>query len=116
MIDRTSVMFVTQLAQIGIYLFALTFYAHLIPQLRTFGTALLTSVGVASVVVGFAAQNTLGNIVAGISLILYPPFQIDEPVPGAAPSGLETAGVGSLKPGHTVVRTDDYLLVVLTPD
>jgi len=80
MIDRTSLMFVTQLVQIGIYLFALTFYAHLIPQLRTFGTALLTSVGVASVVVGFAAQNTLGNIVAGISLILYRPFEVGDTI------------------------------------
>jgi small conductance mechanosensitive channel len=113
MIDRTSLMFVTQLVQIGIYLFALTFYAHLIPQLRTFGTALLTSVGVASVVVGFAAQNTLGNIVAGISLILYRPFEVDDHVQVAAPSGLETGVVESLTLGYTVLRTDDNRRVVV---
>ncbi len=113
MIDRTSVMFVTQLAQIGIYIFALTFYAHVIPQLRTFGTALLTSVGVASVVVGFAAQNTLGNIVAGISLILYRPFEVDDHVQVSAPSGLETGVVESLTLGYTVLRTDDNRRVVV---
>ncbi len=43
MIDRTSVLFLTQLAQIGIYLLALTFYAHPIPQLRSVGTALVMS-------------------------------------------------------------------------
>lgn len=58
MVDRTSASFLTQLAQIAIYVFAITFYAHLIPELRAVGTALLASVGVASVVVGLAAQTS----------------------------------------------------------
>jgi small conductance mechanosensitive channel len=113
MIDRTSVLFLAQLAQIAIYVFAITFYAHLIPQLRSLGTALLTSVGVASVVVGFAAQNTLGNIVAGISLVLYRPFEVDDHVQVTSPSGLETGVVESLTLGYTVLRTDDNRRIVV---
>ena len=113
MIDRTSVLFLAQLAQIAIYVFAVTFYAHLIPQLRSVGTALLTSVGVASVVVGFAAQNTLGNIVAGISLVLYRPFEVDDHVQVTAPSGLETGVVESLTLGYTVLRTADKRRIVV---
>jgi small-conductance mechanosensitive channel len=113
MIDRTSVLFLTQLAQIGIYLLALTFYAHVIPELRSVGTALLTSVGVASVVVGLAAQNTLGNVVAGISLVLYRPFEVDDQVQVAAPSGLETGVVESLTLGYTVLLTYDNRRIVV---
>jgi small-conductance mechanosensitive channel len=113
MIDRMSVTFLTQLAQIVIYLLALTFYAHLIPQLRALGTALLTSVGVASVVVGLAAQSTLGNIVAGISLVLYRPFEVDDQVQVTAPSGLETGIVESLTLGYTVLRTYDNRRIVV---
>ena len=113
MIDRTSASFLTQLAQIAIYVFAITFYAHLIPELRAVGTALLASVGVASVVVGLAAQNTLGNIVAGISLVLYRPFEVDDQVQVAAPSGLETGVVESLTLGYTVLRTYDNRRIVV---
>ena len=48
----------------------LVLYAHLIPALRSMGTALLTGVSVVSVIIGLAAQNTLGNLIAGISLLL----------------------------------------------
>lgn len=113
MIDRTSVTFLTQLAQIAIYVFALTFYAHLIPELRSVGTALLTSVGVVSIVVGLAAQNTLSNVVAGISLVLYRPFEVDDQVQVAAPTGLETGVVESLTLGYTVLRTYDNRRIVV---
>jgi small conductance mechanosensitive channel len=112
-IDRTSVFFVTQLAQIMIFVVALTFYAHLIPELRSVGTALLASVGVASIVVGLAAQNTLGNIVAGISLIIYRPFQVDDQIQVTAPTGLETGVVESLSLGYTVLRTFDHRRAVI---
>ena len=113
MIDRTSVLFLTQLAQIVVYLIVLTFYAHLIPELRSVGTALLTSVGVAGIVVGIAAQNTLGNIVAGISLVLYRPFEVGDHVQVQAPSGLETGVVESLTVGYTVLRTNDNRRIVV---
>jgi small-conductance mechanosensitive channel len=113
LIDLTSITFLTQLAQIAIYVVALTFYAHLIPELRSFGTALLTSVGVVSIVVGLAAQNTLGNVVAGVSLVLYRPFEVDDQVQVAAPTGLETGVVESLTLGYTVLRTFDNRRVVV---
>jgi len=65
LVDRTGVEFVTQLAQVLVYLCALVLYAHLVPVLRQFGTALLAGVSVASVVIGLAAQNTLGNVIPG---------------------------------------------------
>ena len=47
-------------------------------RLRGLGTAWLTSAGVAAVVVGLAAQNTLGNLIAGVSLVLYRPFHLGD--------------------------------------
>src|ERR1700687_5301022 len=58
-IDRTRVKFISQLAQIIVYIVAFFIYAHLIPALSNLGNAGLASVGVLSVVAGMAAQNTL---------------------------------------------------------
>src|SRR5262249_46599617 len=101
------------MGQIGIYLLALVFYAHLIPALRALGTALLASVSVASVVLGLAAQSTLGNLIAGIALLLYRPFQVGDRVQVTAPTGLETGVVESLTLGYTVLRAADNRRIVV---
>jgi small conductance mechanosensitive channel len=112
-IDHTVAFFLVQLAQIGIYLLALIFYAHLIPALHNVGTVLLTSAGVASVVIGLAAQNTLGNVIAGISLLLYRPFVVGDRVQVSAPTGLEIGVVESLTLGYTTLKTYDNRRVVV---
>jgi small-conductance mechanosensitive channel len=112
-VDRTSINFLEQLARIGIYLFASVSYSHLIPALSFFRAASLASVGLLSVVVGLAAQNTLGNLIAGISLVLYRPFKVGDRLQVTAPTGLETGFVESLNLGYTVLKTDDNRRVVV---
>ena len=111
--DPTAIRFMGQLARAGVYVFALVIYARLIPGLDRFGTTLLASVGVLSVVFGMAAQNTLGNLIAGISLLLYRPFNIGDRLQVNAPTGLETGTVESLNLGYTVLRTTDDRHVVI---
>jgi small-conductance mechanosensitive channel len=111
--DRTAIRFLGQLSRLGIYLFAFGVYAHLVPALQKLGTAWLASVGVVSVVLGLAAQNTLGNLIAGISLLLYRPFNLGDRLQVMAPSGLETGIVESLGLGYTILRTPDDRRVVI---
>ena len=111
--DPTGIRFLGKLASVGIYIAAFVCYAHVIPGLQKLGTSLLASVGVASVVVGLAAQNTLGNLIAGISLILYRPFKVGDRVQVTAPTGLETGVVVSIDLGYTVLRAADRRLLVV---
>jgi len=112
-VDRTTISFLGQLAQIGVYLFAFVSYAQLIPALAFFRAASLASVGLISVVVGLAAQNTLGNLIAGISLVLYRPFNVGDRLQVTAPTGLESGVVESLNLGYTVLKTDDNRRIVV---
>ncbi len=73
------------------------------PELRSLGRALLTGVSVASVVVGLAAQTTLGNLVAGFSLVLYRPIRIGDSVQVNAPTGVVTAQVKVISLGFTIL-------------
>ena len=103
--DRTAIRFFAQLMRVLIYLFAFLTYAHIIAALQKLGSAGLASVGVASVVLGLAAQNTLGNLIAGITLLLYRPFNLGDRLQVTAPSGLETKGiVESLNLGYTILQ------------
>jgi small-conductance mechanosensitive channel len=48
------------------------------PNLRRLGTGLLTGVGISSVIIGFAAQQSLGNILAGLQIAFTQPIRIDD--------------------------------------
>jgi small-conductance mechanosensitive channel len=77
------------------------------------GTALLAGASIASVVIGLAAQSTLGNLVAGISITIYRPFRLGDTILVAAPTGTEIGVVEMLSLGYTTLRTADGRLVVV---
>jgi small conductance mechanosensitive channel len=112
-IDRTAINFMQQIGTVLIWLVAIILYAHLIPQLRAVGTALLAGAGVASVVIGLAAQSTLGNLVAGISMTIYRPFRLGDILQVSAPTGTEIGTVDKISLGYTTLRVQDGRFVVL---
>ena len=112
-LDLMAVKFLAKLTRYAVYVFAFTAYAHFIPALSGLGTASLASISVLTVIVGFAAQNTLGNLIAGISLLLYRPFKLGDRLQVIAPTGLETGTVESLTLGYTLLKTDDNRRVVV---
>lgn len=111
--DPTAVKFLGQLARLAIYVLAFVSYFYQIPVLRQLGGVWLTSVGVVSVVVGIAAQSTLGNLISGVALLLYRPFRLGDRIQVNAPSGLETGFVDSLSLGYTTLRTEDNRRIVI---
>jgi small conductance mechanosensitive channel len=113
LVDRTAAPFVAQLLSVLLYVIALLLYAHLVPGLRGIGTALLAGAGVASVVLGLAAQSTLANLIAGMTLLLYRPFQVGDRVQVTAPTGLETGVVQVITLGYTILRTENNRHIVV---
>jgi small-conductance mechanosensitive channel len=112
-LDLMAVKFLAKLTRYAVYVFAFAAYAHFIPALSGLGSASLTSIGMISLIVGFAAQNTLGNLIAGISLLLYRPFKLGDRLQVIAPTGVETGFVESLTLGYTLLKTDDNRRVVV---
>jgi small-conductance mechanosensitive channel len=49
-------------------------------QLRHLGTGILASAGLAGIIIGFAAQRTLSNLLAGIQIAITQPIRIDDAV------------------------------------
>jgi small-conductance mechanosensitive channel len=112
-IDRTTISFIQQLGTVVIWVVMFILYAHLIPVLRAMGTALLAGAGVASIVIGMAAQSTLGNLVAGIAITIYRPFRLGDTLQIVAPTGNEIGVVDGISLGYTRLLTPDARYVVL---
>ena len=49
-------------------------------RFRELGTGILASAGIAGIVIGLAAQRTLGNILAGIQIAITQPIRLDDVV------------------------------------
>src|SRR6202453_4910698 len=112
-LDRTSISFLQQICTALIWVVMVILYAHLIPALRSMGTALLAGASVASVVIGLAAQSTLGNLVAGISITIYRPFRLGDTLQVAAPTGTEVGVVELISLGYTTLRAPAGHLIVV---
>jgi small conductance mechanosensitive channel len=112
-LDRTTISFLQQMGSAMIWVIFLILYAHLIPVLRSMGTALLAGASVASVVIGLAAQSTLGNLVAGVSITIYRPFRLGDTLQVSAPTGTEIGVVELISLGYTTLRAQDGHLIVL---
>jgi small-conductance mechanosensitive channel len=77
-----------------------------VPELRALGTGLLTGVGVVSLVLGLAAQSTLGNLFSGLLLVLYRPVRVGDRIELSTPRGVMAATVEQVSLGYTVLRAD----------
>lgn len=75
---RTQLQFIRRIA-IGLIVF-LTACVILLSfnNLRKIGAGLLTSVGVGGIIIGFAAQRSLGNLLAGFQIAFTQPIRIDD--------------------------------------
>jgi hypothetical protein len=112
-LDFMAVKFLAKPTRCCVYIIAFVDYAHFVPALSGLGSASRTSISVITVIVGLAAQNTPGNLVAGISLLLYRPFKLGERLQVIAPTGLEIGTVENLTLGYTLLKTDDNRRVVV---
>lgn len=105
--DKTGVHFASVLMQALAYFSAFLLYSNLIPALRALATALLAGISVTSVIIGLAAQQTLGNLIAGVSLVLYRPVRIGDTIQVASPKGVISGQVESIALGFTILSVED---------
>ena len=113
-IDRMTVSFIQHLGTFIMWIVLALIFSHVVPSLNKVTTSLLAGVSIVSVVVGFAAQSTLGNLVSGISLVIYKPFRRGDRLQLTTPTGVETGLVEDLSLGYTVLRTFDNRRIVLS--
>jgi small-conductance mechanosensitive channel len=108
-IDVTSFRMFRHIMVAAVYFIGLVVVIFSIPELRSLSVAMLSGAGLAGIVIGFAAQNTLSNIIAGIALALFQPFRVGDRLTIMNEYGKVT----DLNLRHTVILTWDNRRIII---
>ena len=76
----TKIKFIKRMITILVILIGISILLLSFDSVRQYGIGLLTSAGIFSVIIGFAAQKSLANLMAGIQIAFTQPIKIDDVV------------------------------------
>ena len=105
----TQIGLLQRLLNVGIVVIAVGAVLLHFESVRRVGTGLIASAGVAGIVLGFAAQRVLGNLLAGIQIAITQPIRVDDVVVVEG----EWARVEEITLTYVVVRIWDLRRLVL---
>lgn len=77
---RTQISFIKKILVVAVVTITVSMILLNIEGVRKYGTAIITSAGVAGIVLGFAAQKTLSNLLAGFQIAFTQPIKIEDAV------------------------------------
>lgn len=75
---RTQFQFIRKVVIAFIVVITIAIILLSFPNMRKIGAGLLTGVGIGSVIIGFAAQHSLTNFLAGLQIAFTQPIRIDD--------------------------------------
>ncbi|XMB88244.1 mechanosensitive ion channel family protein [Methanosarcina hadiensis] len=108
-IDLTTFRMFRHLVVAAVYFIGIVVIIFHIPSLRSLSVALLSGAGLAGIIIGFASQNTLSNIIAGIALAIFQPFRVGDRLTVMNEYGKVT----DLNLRHTVILTSDNRRLII---
>jgi small-conductance mechanosensitive channel len=77
---RTQITFLRKIVILVVVVLAISVVLFQFEGARKYGATLLTSAGVAGIIIGFAAQKTISNLLAGFQIAFTQPIKIDDAV------------------------------------
>jgi small conductance mechanosensitive channel len=107
--DETSNAMTRRLIVAAIYIIGILMIILLIPSLNRVAYTILAGAGVAGLAIGFAAQDSLSNIISGIFLAIFKPIRIGDYVQFKG----EYGHIEDLTLRHTIVCTWDLRRIIV---
>ncbi|NLH22634.1 MAG: mechanosensitive ion channel family protein [Methanothrix sp.] len=107
--DQTSHALTRRLIVAAIYIIGILMIVLQIPALNRVAVAMLAGAGVAGIAIGFAAQDSLSNIISGILLAVFKPIRIGDYVDFKG----EYGHIEDLTLRHTIICTWDLRRIIV---
>ncbi len=107
--NETQYSILRRLAVLFVYFIGLLIAASMVPALQGLSVSIFASAGILAIVIGFATQKALGNVISGIFIAFTQPFRVGDKVK----IDEEYGTVEDITLRHTIIRTwDDRRLII----
>lgn len=108
--DLTGFRFFQHILTAVLIIIGLGLIIYMIPGLRYVAKTLITGAGILALIVGFASQQALSNIVSGIFIVIFKPYRINDSVSiRDTLSGI----VEDISLRHTVIRNFENRRIII---
>jgi small-conductance mechanosensitive channel len=101
--EKIHIKYLNNIAVVVIYALGCVFALSMLPDFNSGIQAVLAGSGIAAVVLGLAAQGSLGNAIDGVFISMFRPFEVGDRI--RLMSGDITGFIEDITLRHTVVRT-----------
>ncbi len=108
-VDETQFHVLRRFAVAIIYALGLTITISFIPGFESVWLSILTGAGVLAVVIGLAAQKTVGNIISGLFIATFQPFRVGDRISIKGQQGI----VKDITLMHTMIEISDNTQIVV---
>lgn len=110
--NLTTLKFIDHSISIIILVIGFGIAISMIEFLKPLAASILAGAGILAIAVGFAAQQTLGNIISGLFIVISKPFQINDRI--SMTEGLDLRGiVEDITLRHTVIRNFENQRIII---
>lgn len=106
----TNYQFLRRFVVTLVYIIGFSAAIYTVPSLKTMAGSVLAGAGIFAVAIGFASQQALSNVVGGIFIVIFKPFQINDRLI------LRTNLVGIVEDitlRHTVIRNFENQRIII---
>lgn len=107
--DETMQLMMRRLVSATIYVIGLMLIISQIPQLHSLVTAILAGAGIAGLIIGYAAKDSLSNFTSSIFIAVFQPIRVGDLVDFRG----EYGQVEDLTLRHTVIKTTDNKRIIV---
>lgn len=108
--NLTTLKFLDHSISIIVLLIGFSWASSMIDFLKPIATSIVAGAGILAIAVGFAAQQTLGNIISGLFIVISKPFQINDRI--SMSDGLRGI-VEDITLRHTVIRNFENQRIII---
>ncbi|HII72100.1 TPA: mechanosensitive ion channel family protein [Candidatus Woesearchaeota archaeon] len=107
--DTTKFVVLRRLISVLIYLVGFAAIIYVIPEFRAVSYSILAGAGVFAIIIGFAAQNALGNILSGVFLATSQPIRVGDRILIDEIKGI----VEDITLRHVIIRSWDNQHIII---
>lgn len=110
--NLTTFKFLDHLITATIYIAGFSYALSLIEFLKPVAQSIIAGAGILAIAVGFAAQQSLGNIISGVFIVISKPYRINDRITIDESQGFRGV-VEDISLRHTVIRNFENQRIII---